>query len=143
MGAVRFAVGAEGSTYQAQDGTEYQLTGWTFDAIGQHERYLEQRAVDAINRLKLTPEQRSQAYAALMERIACFCLSYGTEVFDKSLSGLDGMAHFFWQLAKPHHPELALAKAQEMARADGVGLLEAVYLANPRNRATAEPLKTA
>lgn len=138
MGAVSFAVGVAGSTYQAGDGTKYQLTGWTLGAIAAHERFLEQRAVDAISRLRLTPEQRSQAHAALAEKMACFALSYGTEQFDKSLRSYDGLAHFFWQLVRPNHPELEIEKAAELARADVGGVLEAVYAADPQNRATAE-----
>jgi hypothetical protein len=140
MGAVSFAVGAEGATYKAGDGTEHQLTGWTLGAIAQHERFLEQRAVDAIARQKLPNDQRAAAHAALAKEIACFALSFGGEVFDKSLRGFDGLAHFFYQLGK--EAGLTQAKAAELVKADPAGLLEAVYAADPTNRATAENPKT-
>lgn len=136
MGAVSFAVGAEGSTYVAKDGTEYHLTGWTLDAIAQHERFLEQRAVDALNRLKLTGEQRAAAQAALAQDIAVFAFAYGGERFDKSLKTIEGLSHFFWQLAKA---EIKLVDAQKLTRDDPAGVQEAVYYADPTNRPTVEP----
>jgi len=141
MGAVSFAVGADGSTYKASDGTLYHLTGWTLGAIAQHERYLEQRAVDAIARLKLTPEQRAQAQAALAEKIATFSLSYGSDAFDRSLRGYEGLGHFFWQLAREKHPDLELEKAVAIVRDDPAEVLDAVYAADPQNRATADKPK--
>lgn len=141
MGAVSFAVGAEGSTYHNGDNV-YTLTGWTLGAIAHHERFLEQRAYDALSRLKMPPDARSAASAALVEDIACFAFAYGGEKWSRSLTRVEGLAHFAWQLMRPNHDKLTLDEVLKMVEADAENVSEAVYAADPRNRATAEPLKT-
>ena len=136
MGAVSFSVGAEGSTYEA-NGKLYNLTGWTLGAIAAHERMLGQRAYDALNQLKMPPDARASATAHLAEDIACFCFAYGGERWAKSLTSTAGMAHFAWQLMSPAHPELTLADVTKLVNEDAEGMIEAVYGADPRNRATA------
>lgn len=136
MGAVSFAVGAEGSTYTV-DNQNYTLTGWTLGAIADHERYLEQRSYDAMARIKMMPDARAAATAVLAEDIACFAFAYGGERFSKSLTTVGGCAHFAWRLMLPAHAELKLADVHKLTEADPVGMLEAVYSADPRNRATA------
>lgn len=140
MGAVSFAIGTEGSTY-AKGETVYTLTGWTLDAIGNHERWLEKRAVDTVNRMPLSNDQKTAALGAVAKGIACFEYGYGGESFDKSLKTYWGLGHFFWQLSRPAHPKLTLAECEAMVKDDPQGVQEAVYLADPQNRATAEPLK--
>lgn len=136
MGAVRFAVGAEGSTYEA-NGKLYTLSGWTLGAIAAHERMLGQRAYDALNQLKMPPDARASATAHLAEDIACFCFAYGGERWAKSLTSTPGMAYFAWQLMLPAHPDLTLADVTKLVNDDAEGMIEAVYGADPRNRATA------
>lgn len=140
MGAVSFSVGAEGSTYE-HGGVTYTLTGWTLGAIANHERFLEQRAYDAIARLKMTPDARATAIASLAEDIACFTFAYGGERFSKSLLSVGGLAHFAWQLMKPAHESLTLDKVIAMVNDDAGGLNDAVYNADPRNRVTAETIQ--
>lgn len=141
MGAVSFAVGAEGSTYRSGDNV-YTLTGWTLGAIANHERYLEQRAYDALARLKMPPDARSAASAALVEDIACFTFAYGGEKWSRSLTRVEGLAHFAWQLMQPNHDKLTMDEVLKMVEADAENVSEAVYSADPRNRATAGPLTT-
>lgn len=140
MGAVSFAAGVVGSTYTGKDAS-YTLSGWTLEAIGQHERFLENRAVAFINGVKLSNDQRTAALASVAKSVASFEYGYGGETFDKSLKTYWGLAHFFWQLAKPAHPKLTLAECEEMVKEDAAKIQEAVYLADPQNRATAEPPK--
>lgn len=137
MGAVSFAVGAEGSTYTHGEKV-YHLSGWTLGAIANHERFLEQRAYDALARLKMTPDARSVAIATLAEDIACYVFAYGGERWSKSLTRVEGLAHFAWQLMLPAHEKLSLAEVQKLVTDDPDGMSEAVYNADPRNRATAE-----
>jgi hypothetical protein len=136
MGAVSFAVGAEGSTYE-KDGKQYQLTGWTLGAIAEQEKYLEERAKSALQQFKLQPNVMAQAAVALAEDIGCFAFSYGSEKWGKSLTTFAGLAHFAYQLMKPSHPELTLADVQKMVSDDPSGVDDAVTKADPRNRATA------
>lgn len=136
MGAVSFAVGAEGSTYIV-DGTTYTLSGWTLGAIADHERFLEQRAYDAMSRIKMMPDARAAATAVLAEDIACFAFAFGGERFSKSLTTVPGCAHFAWRLMLPAHSDLKQADVQKLVEADPEKMLEAVYSADPRNRATA------
>ncbi len=141
MGAVNFAVGVAGCTYTHTDGKAYRLTGWELGAVGEHEAYLEQRAIDALNRRRLQPDQRAAAHAALAQDIAVFKLGFGTKAFDDSLRGYAGCAHFFWQLVRTHHADLTQEDALRIVRENPLGVLEAIYAADPLNRATAEPPK--
>lgn len=136
MGAISFAVGAEGCTYN-HEGKDYRLTGWTLGAIADHERFLEQRAFDALSRLKMSPEQRASAVSSLAEDMACFAFAHGGEKFSKSLLTVGGLAHFFWCLARPNHNDLTLQECLKMVDSDPMGVQQAVNDADPRNRATA------
>lgn len=136
MGAVSFAVGAEGSTY-VKDGKSYNLTGWTLGAIAEQERFLEQRAKDSLQQFRLQPAIMAQAAVALAEDIGCFAFAYGSERWSKSLTTFQGLAHFAYQLMKPNHAEITLEQVNKMVQDDPNGIDKAVTEADPRNRATA------
>jgi hypothetical protein len=138
MGVVSHVMGTEGSTYTSPEGKGYELTGWTFAAMGAHEQYLEKRAEESISRSNLPTELKAAALVAHSERVAAFKYSYGSDVFSESLKSFPGLGHFFWQLARVKTPSLKLAEAVAMVQADPGGVSQAVHDADPQNRATAE-----
>lgn len=139
MGAISFVVGAVGSVYKSPDGKEYQLSGWELGIIADYERYLEQRAIDALSRQKLTPEQRSAAMAYLAEDIACFAFSYPGERFNRSLRHIEGLGYFFWLLIGK---KVTLEVARGLVVNEPDKVLEAVYMADPPNRVPETTTKT-
>lgn len=137
MGAVSFVFGTAGTTYTT-DGKVYELTGWTFEAIGAHELFLEKRAEEALSRRAVTGDTKAETLAILCDRAASFKYSYGGEIFTESLKSFGGLGHFFWQLAKGKTPTLTLQQAVKMVQDDPAGISKAVHEADPQNRATAE-----
>lgn len=143
MGAVNYAVGVSGSEYVAPNGDTYKLTGWTYEAIGRHEAWIEKRCEEALLKMNLPKEERAEAFKRLAVDIGGnFICSYQSGKWDASLDSPIGFAHWFYELAKPNHPQLTLAKVFEMAEEDSKGMGDAMKNANPRFRATAETPKT-
>lgn len=143
MGAIRFAVGADGATYcvtndKGEVTKEYELTGWTLDAVSQQERLIEDQAVEALNRIKMTPDQRNNALAILAGEIGCFKFSYGSLAFDASLKSYRGLAHMFWQLAKTKQPKLSQDECLQLVKNDSLNVHKAVINADPTNRVQEE-----
>lgn len=138
MGAVNHVVGYEGTTYTSPEGKDYQLTGWTVEAIARQEQYLEQRSFSALKRMEQVNEKdRAAAYAILAHdygaKMSC---SYGTDTWDRSLAMFPGIAHYFSVLSG-----CSLSEATRLMHIDSENVQEAVFRANPHFRATAEKLK--
>lgn len=134
MGAVNFAVGFEGCDYTSPSGKAYKLTGWTFEAKARQESFLEQRSFAVIDRMQCPLEEKAAARALLAKEIgAMFACSYGSKLWDESLSAMAGVAHFFSVLAS-----CSFNEAQQLLSEDPEGVQEAIFKANPRYRATAE-----
>lgn len=137
MGAVNFVVGSEGCDYTSPAGKEYKLTGWTLEVIARHERYLEQRAENALAKMSIPQELKAEAYKELAFDIGSkFTCSYGSDIWDSSLKSLQGLAHLFSLLTG-----CKLAEATELLLSDDLSVQEAIFKANPRYRATAETPK--
>lgn len=143
MGAVNYAVGVAGAEYTAPNGDVYKLSGWTWEAISTHELWLERRCEDALTRMTtLTKEEKIETAKKLAIDIgANFICSFQTKLWDSSMENGHGFGHWFYVLAKPAKPKLTIQEAVTIVRDDPEGTQEAVYKANPRYRATAEPPK--
>jgi len=137
MGAISYAAGVCGSTYLHNE-QEFTLSGWTLEALIAHERWIEKGATDAIQSMRITTEQRNAAIAAVVKSIACHEYGYGGAIWDASIKNCVGLGHFLWQLCKPAHPKLSFDECCTMAREDTERVWEAVQMANPQNRATAD-----
>lgn len=138
MGAVSFVVGSEGCSYTSPEGKEYKLSGWTLEAMGKQEAFIEERSMRILQRNKNIEEKdKAAAYAILAHDYgANMQCSYGTAIWDNSLARFPGIAHYFSVLAG-----CPLGEACKLLQADPEGVQEAVFKANPQYRATAETPK--
>lgn len=130
MGAVNFVVGTEGCTYTSPEGKEYKLSGWTLEAMGRQEAFIEERSMRILQRNQIAEKDRAAAYAILAHDYgANMQCSYGTAIWDGSLARFPGIAHYFSVLAG-----ISLGEATKLLMADNEGVQEAVYKANPLYR---------
>jgi hypothetical protein len=114
------------------NGQIYKVSPWTYEIQGIFERYLEQKAVEGVRRMKsyLTPDEYDKALKSVLADIGLQTYTFGTEEVGKALSAPENVEHIFWLCVNKFHPELIREDVREMSKTHYDQMIAAMNVAN-------------
>ena len=123
-------------------GQIWKVSAWTYGVQGQYEEYLENQALERLQRQSalLNPLEAAQFRRDHLEMLGSRAWSFGTQLCYRSLDARENFAYLLWLCLQVNHPEASLELAKEIVREQYPAAQEAMFTANPTTRKkTASP----